>query len=181
MHAICDVLPAICSSVIPDDAQWYAIQVRYRFEKKALQHLSAKGLEAFFPAIEQIHRWSDRRKTISMPLFSGYGFVQIALSPVTRMRVLQTEGVIGFVTIRGEAVPVPARQIESLRLLLAQKIPCALHAFVKNGQRVRIRGGCLDGVEGIYQRSRENSMVICIEAIQRAVAIRIQGYELELL
>ena len=181
MHATCEVLPVVSTSARPDDAQWYAIQVRYRYEKNALQHLSAKGLETFFPAIEQVHRWSDRKKTISMPLFSGYGFVQMVLSQLTRMRVLQTEGVIGFVTIRGEAVPIPVRQIESLRLLLAHKTPCTLHAFVKSGQRVRIRGGCLDGVEGMYQRSQENSMIICIEAIQRAIAIRIQGYELELL
>lgn len=168
-------------ATVPDMARWYAIQVRYRAEKKTLQRLTTKGVETFFPAVDALHRWSDRRKLVSTPLFSGYGFVQTVLSTETRMRVLQTEGVIGFVTVLGHAAPVPAKQIESLRLLLAKRVPFALHAFVKSGQRVRISGGALDGLEGIYQSANQSSMVVCIEPIERAISIRIQGYELELL
>jgi hypothetical protein len=40
-------------------------------------------------------------------------------------------------------------EIEAVRPLFARKIPVLSHTFVKIGQRVRIRGGSLDGVEGI--------------------------------
>jgi hypothetical protein len=63
---------------------------------------------------------------------------------------------------------------------LSQKVPCALHPFLKIGQRVRIRGGCLDGLEGILDERREKNLVISVESIERSVAIRIEGYELEL-
>jgi hypothetical protein len=49
------------------------------------------------------------------------------------------------------------------------------------GRRVRIRGGCLDGLEGILEQNQEKSLVISIESIQRSVAIKIEGYELELI
>jgi transcription antitermination factor NusG len=94
--------------------------------------------------------------------------------------VLRTEGVLRFVAFGTETNPVPARQIDDLKKLLSHKVPCSLHAFLRVGQRVRIRGGCLDGLEGILEQNQEKSLVISIESIQRSVAIKIEGYELEL-
>src|SRR5580700_10297192 len=89
-------------------------------------------------------------------------------------------GVIRFVTFGGAITPVPSAQIDNLRMLLLQKMPCALHAFLKIGQQVRIRGGSLDGLEGILEQSGQKNLVISIESMQRSVAIKIEGYELEL-
>jgi transcription antitermination factor NusG len=87
---------------------------------------------------------------------------------------------MGFVNAHGAASPIPARQVDDLRRLLAQKVPCALRAFLEVGQRVRIRGGCLDGLEGILAQSSQKTLVISVECIQRSVAVTIEGYELEL-
>jgi transcription antitermination factor NusG len=159
---------------------WFAIQTRYRFERKIAAQLQSKGVETFLPALRETHRWSDRQKTVSLPLFPGYLFVRPHPSPRSRMSVLRTEGVIGFVSQHGEASPVPSQQIDDLRRLLAHKAPCALRAFLRAGQRVRIRGGCLDGLEGILAESSQKTLVISIECIQRSLAITIEGYELEL-
>ena len=159
---------------------WFAVQTRYRFENKIASQLVSKGVETFLPLLNETHRWSDRQKNISVPLFSGYVFVQLHPAGALRIEVLRTEGVIGFVNVNGEASPIPARQIDDLRRLLAQKVPCALHPFLKVGQRVKIRGGCLDGLEGILGQSSQKALVISIECIQRSLAISIEGYELEL-
>ena len=142
--------------------------------------LQNKGVQTFLPLLEEIHHWSDRQKSVDIPLFSGYGFVHVDLSAVSRMGVLCTAGVIRFVTFGGEATPIPTAQIDDLRMLLSQKVPCALHAFLKIGQQVRIRGGCLDGLVGILEQSGQKNLIISIESIQRSVAIKIEGYELEL-
>ncbi|MBZ5719591.1 MAG: UpxY family transcription antiterminator [Acidobacteriia bacterium] len=161
--------------------QWYAIQTRYRAERKVKNRLGTKGVEIFLPVLEEIHRWSDRRKTLEIPLFSGYAFVRVALSPESRMGVLHTEGVIRFVAFGGDATSIPAKQIEDIQKLLANKVPCSIHPFLKVGRRVRIRGGCLDGLEGILEQSEGKHLVISIECIQRSVAVRIEGYDLELI
>jgi transcription antitermination factor NusG len=158
---------------------WFAIQTRYRFESKIATQLQGKGIETFLPLLNETHRWSDRQKIISLPLFSGYVFVRVH-SAISRMNVLRTDGVIGFVNMHGDASPIPSRQIDDLRRLLAQKLPCALRAFLKVGQRVRIRGGCLDGLEGILAQSSQKTLVISIECIQRSLGVTIEGYELEL-
>jgi len=95
--------------------------------------------------------------------------------------VLQTTGLIGFVSFRGQIVSVPQQQIDVLELLLARKISCCLHRFLRVGQRVRIRGGCLHGLEGILSQNDERNLVISIGAIEHALAIKIEGYELELI
>jgi transcription antitermination factor NusG len=158
---------------------WYVVQTRYRFESKVASQLQGKGVEVFLPLLNETHRWSDRQKIVSHPLFSGYIFVRLPPPASSRTRVLRTEGVVGFVPVHGDATPIPARQIEDLRCLLAQKLPCALHAFLRVGQRVRIRGGCLDGLEGILAQSSQKTLVISIECIERSVAVTIEGYELE--
>jgi hypothetical protein len=58
-------------------------------------------------------------------------------------------------------------------------VPCALHAFLSLGQKVRIRGGSLDGIEGILTQNGERNLIISIAAIGRSIAIKIAGYELE--
>jgi len=162
-------------------AQWYAIQTRYRFERKVTTHLQRKGLETFLPLVEEIHHWSDRQKPVDIPLFSGYTFARFDLSSRSRAEILRTEGVLGLITFGGDAAPIPAKQIDDLQTLLANKVPCALHAFLKIGHPVRIRGGCLDGLEGILEQSGGKNLVISIQCIQRSVVIRIEGYELEMI
>ena len=160
---------------------WYVVQTRYRLERRIEAQLQSKGVETFLPLIHETHRWSDRQKTISLPLFSGYVFVRLppSASPA-RANLLRTEGVMGFVKAHGDASSIPSHQIDDLRRMLAQKLPCALCAFLKVGQRVRIRGGCLDGLEGILAQSGQKTLVISIECIQRSLAVTIEGYDLEL-
>jgi transcription antitermination factor NusG len=164
-----------------EGAQWYSIQTRYRFERKVTAQLQRKGLQTFLPLLEEFHRWSDRRQPVYVPLFSGYTFAHFDLSSALRMELLHTEGIIGLVSFRGVGIPIPVKQIDDLQKLLSRKVPCALHAFLKVGQKVRIRGGCLDGLEGILEQRGEKNLVISIESIQQAVAITIEGYELEMI
>jgi len=162
-------------------AQWYSIQTRYRFERRVTAQLQHKGLQTFLPLLEEFHRWSDRSQSIYVPLFSGYTFARFDLSAGLRMELLHTEGVIGLISVRGVAIPIPGKQIDDLQKLLSQKVPCCLHAFLKIGQHVRIRGGCLDGLEGILEQRGDKNLLISIESIQRTVSITIEGYELELI
>lgn len=164
----------------PERMNWYAIQTRYRAESKVKLQLDRKRIESFLPAIHEVHRWSDRRKQIAIPLFSGYMFVRCTRSKVDRVGVLHIPGVLRFVDFGGVATSVPCKQIEDLQKLLENDISCSLHAFLKVGQRVRIRGGCLNGLEGILEQTDQKKLVISIDCIERSVAVQIEGYELEL-
>jgi transcription antitermination factor NusG len=159
---------------------WYAIHTRAHHEKRVDARLRECNISTFLPLVKQVHRWSDRRKVIDLPLFSCYVFVNIVPSPKSRLIVLRTEGVIGFVGARSEGTPVRDAEIESVRLLLSRGVPFAAYPFLKIGQRVRIRGGSLDGVEGVIVGDKgDRKLVISVELIQRSVAITVEGYDLE--
>jgi len=170
--------PVIVVETLPP--QWFAVQTRYRFEKRVVAQLNHKSCEVYLPLLTENHKWSDRQKVVTIPLFPGYAFVHIDQSHNAREAVLHTAGLIGFVSFGGTVVAVPAKQIEDLQLLLQKKGLFSLHAFVHAGKRVRIRGGCLNGLEGVLVQHEEGKLVISIESIQRSLAIEIQGYELEL-
>jgi transcription antitermination factor NusG len=141
--------------------------------------LRSQGIETFLPVVREVRCWSDRRKLIETPLFLGYEFVHIHLSREERLRVLQTAGVVHFVGFPTGATPVADSQVESLRRLVNSNAECPLRPFLRTGQRVRIRGGAMDGVEGILEESDCKHLVVSIDCIQRSVAVRIEGYTLE--
>jgi transcription antitermination factor NusG len=159
---------------------WFAVQTRYRFENRVAASLKHKNCEAYLPVLTESHVWSDREKIVKIPLFPGYAFVRIDRSQRARQTVMQTAGIIGFVSFGGMVAPVPPKQIEDLQLLLQEKGLFSLHPFVQTGQRVRIKGGCLRGLEGVLVQNEKKKLVVSIESIQRSLAIEIQGYELEL-
>ena len=96
--------------------------------------------------------------------------------------MLCVEGVFQFVGTRGEAIPIPEEQIEAVRALVKGELKWSSHPFLRIGQRVRIRSGALQGIEGILvSRSGESTLVISVDAIQRSMAVRIDGYDVEAL
>ena len=58
---------------------WYALHVKPRFEKYVTGQLSVKGYETFMPSYVSKRKWSDRVKTLSLPLFPGYVFCRFDL------------------------------------------------------------------------------------------------------
>ena len=163
-----------------DVPQWYAIRTRSRHEKMVAEQLEKQSIESFLPLVKRTRKWSDRTKEVALPLFSGYTFARLLFFSPDRLRVLQTHGVAGFVGVNGVGTTIPESQIQDIRTLLASKVPFEEHPFLRVGQRVRIRGGCLDGVEGVLAaHNGDKSLMISLEPIQRSLSIRIQGYALE--
>lgn len=160
-------------------ARWFAIQTRYRYEKKVAAQLDQKKCEVYLPLRTEWHKWSDREQAITIPVFPGYAFVHLDQSYIARQSVLQTAGLMGFVSFGGTVVSVPSKQIEDLRLILREKELFSMHPFICAGHRVRIRGGCLDGLEGVLLQRDKGKLIISIESIQRSLAIEVQGYDLE--
>jgi transcription antitermination factor NusG len=172
--------PAVGLWTAPEEKRWYALHTRARHERVVETRLREQGMGTFLPIVQEVHRWSDRKKKVEVPLFSCYVFVHCALRPEDRTMVHRVDSVLGFVGVRGAGVPIPDEQIESIRSVLAQATPWRAHPFLKTGQRVRVRGGALDGVEGVFlSENGDHSLVISVDVIQRSMAVRIDGYDVE--
>ena len=167
--------------VVPEEPNWYAIHTRSRHEKWVAKQLQGKGISTFLPLLQELHKWSDRRSKVEVPMFSCYAFVRIAQTTDERLKILRTPGVLSFVGNENQGTPIPDGQIENLQTAIREKIPCLPHPFVSAGMRVRIRGGSLDNIEGILMRNDgDQSLVLSVELLRRSISIRLEGYEIEL-
>jgi len=165
---------------------WYAVHVRSRSEKAVEYRFRAKGLTTFVPVATEVHRWSDRQKVIEVPLFACYVFVRLIMSHTNRLKVLNVDGVFSFVGGCGQGTPIPDPQIDAVRTLVSQNVPWSPHPFPAIGARVRILGGALDGIEGILlsrdrAETQAETLVLSVVALQRSLAVRVAGYQVEVL
>jgi transcription antitermination factor NusG len=161
-------------------SRWYALHIRSNFETRVSLDLSARELETYLPAIEELHQWKDRKKKLSLPLFPGYVFVRFEDTPVARINVLKTNGVV---RILGQGIgiePVPDEQVEAVRELLRSKSRCSAHPFLKEGDWVRMKRGSLQGLEGFLIRFKNGSrLVISIPLLQQGVSVEIDARDAE--
>ena len=153
---------------------WYALYLRSRFEKKVFKDLQEKNIEVFLPLIEEVHVWSDRKRKVMEPLFRGYVFVKTSLKD--RYSILETGGVVRFVGIREKPSLIPEEQIEWLRRIIASPEHVKREYYLNVGERVRVIGGPLMGVEGIIkQLNGETRVVVSLDAIAQSVSVEVRS------
>ncbi len=158
--------------------RWYAVQTFANHEKRVLQQLDQRTVEAYLPLYESVRRWKDRRVRLDLPLFPGYVFVHLALRD--RLRVLQTPSVVRLVGFSGQPAALPDQEIEALRQGLTHEMRIEPHPYLKLGNRVRVKIGPLQGLEGILVRKKNRTrFVISLDLIMRSVAVEIDISDLD--
>ncbi len=163
-----------------DDSQWFAVWTRSRQEKSAAAVLETLGVSHFLPLKSEIRQWSDRKQTITVPLFSGYLFVRINPARDGRLEVLKTPGIVGFVGNQTGPLPIPDHQIEDIRTILDTRVTCEVLPLLNEGDCVRVVRGPLSGVEGRLVRSNSSTrLAISIEMINKSLIVSVSRNDVE--
>lgn len=159
--------------------KWYAAYTKSRAEKKVLQELLEQGIEAYLPLQKRLKQWSDRRKWVEEPLMRCYIFVKIEKKDY--YRVLNTRGVVCYITFEGKAVPIPENQIDVLRKIVATEADVEVTAEnFTPGDKVKVVSGPMHGLEGElvdYRGSRR--VMVRIEHIGQQLLISVPAGFLE--
>ncbi len=157
---------------------WCAVHTRYQHESSVHTLLSMKGFHTFFPTYRRISRWKDRKKEMTAALFPGYVFAADVRNE--RLSVLSTPGVCSIVSIAGVPAVIPNHEIESIRRAVGSPYSIEPHAYLREGDLVRITRGPLNGIEGILVRKKGSlRLVVSVEMLGRAAAIEIDGASIE--
>lgn len=152
--------------------RWYAVQVRTRWEVSTVTLLSGKGYQTFLPTFKTAKRWTGETREVSLPLFPGYVFCQF--DSHNRLPVLVTPGVIAVVGRGRIPVPVEDSEIEAIQTMISSGLRTEPWPYLEIGQRVRIEGGALSGLEGILTSFKGNCrIVVSVSLLQRSVALEI--------
>lgn len=161
-----------------DQPRWYAAFTLPQNEKAVARRLCHAGIETFLPTYECLRVWKNRqRRTLVLPLFPTYVFVRIPAHE--RARVLQVPGVVYIVGNARGPLPLPDAEVE---LLQSEKYRGRLEPYsdLVIGQKVRVRGGVLQGVEGVLVRkSQRLRFVLRLALIHQHASIEVQAEDLE--
>lgn len=171
------VLPMSATLWSRRDAQfrWYAVYTKSRHEKRIKEQLDQRSIESFLPLHQALHRWKDRRVTVSLPVFPGYLFVRISL-PEHRLPVVAVPGVVNLVGALGGPTPIADQEIEVLRLCSLRGHKMMPHPYLAVGGRVRVHNGPLTDLEGIFLRRRGKSrLILSVKLIARSVAVEVDA------
>jgi transcription antitermination factor NusG len=160
---------------------WYALYVKSNHEFVAHDELSRKRVESFLPTARKMRQWKDRRKWIDFPIFPGYIFVRLDPSPEDFLNVLRTRGAIRLLSEQpGYPSPVEAEEIVSLKLVVGSGEPMDIYPHLKEGERVRVRKGPLQGAEGVLLKKEDHyTFLVNIELLGRSIGVKIYADDLE--
>jgi len=153
--------------------KWYAVYTRSRFEKQVLKGLQDQGIDAYLPLIKTVRQWSDRKKTVEIPLFSSYVFVYIDRRFYDQ--VLQTIGVVKYVTFEGKAATIPPEQIDLLKIIVNsdEKVESTWETR-KKGDRVMVTAGSLKGLKGeLITDGGRRKVLVRIDSIDQNLTVEV--------
>jgi transcription antitermination factor NusG len=160
------------------DLAWCALYTRHQHEKVVAQALTSKGFEVLLPLYDSVRRWKDRKKLLSLPLFPGYVFVRGGMT--RRLQVLTTPGVHMILRTGDQVAIIPEEEIEAIRKAINGPYRIEPHPFLKCGDRVRVRRGALEGVEGILIRKKNLCrLVLSVHLVAQSVGLEIDASEVE--
>jgi transcription antitermination factor NusG len=157
-----------------DSQNWFALQVRSRWESSTAELLSGKGYKTVSPSYKTKKRWSGRLREVNAPLFPGYLFCQFDVQK--RLPILVTPGVIAVVSRGRMPIPVDDSEIASIQTIVSSGLPAKPWPYLEVGQRVRIDRDALAGLEGILTHFKGNDrIVVSVSLLHRSVALEIDG------
>ncbi len=154
------------------DGAWHAVYTRHQHEKAAAEVLSKKGFEIFLPLYGVVHRWKDRSKRLSLPLFPCYLFLRGGLE--RSLDIMTTPGVHSLVRTAGQTAVIPQAQIDAVRQLIESSLGVEPHLFLSCGDWVRVKSGPLAGMEGILVRKKNHfRLVLSVEMLGKAASVEV--------
>jgi transcription antitermination factor NusG len=156
--------------------QWHVLWTRSNCEQLVHEQLAAKGFETLLPTID---KWSRRKHTRCLyhtPLFPGYLFVRHAIDKSSYLEICKARGLVKILGERWDKLAtVPDAEIEAVCRVNQSDVPRMPHPYLQVGQNVRIIGGPLVNIEGIFVRSEPKTglLVLSIELLHRSLAVEV--------
>ncbi|HKU77532.1 MAG TPA: transcription termination/antitermination NusG family protein [Pyrinomonadaceae bacterium] len=138
-------------------SQWYAIHAHLHQEHRADANLKAWNVETFYPRIKSKRRneFSGAITYVTKPFFQRYLFGRFP--ELWLHKVWFTRGVESVVSFGGTPIPIDDEVIEFIRTRVDKDGFVKLDVDLKPGDKVVMRGGMLDSLEGIFEREMNDS------------------------
>lgn len=92
---------------------WFALYTKTNFEKKVVEGLLSKDIEAYCPVFKTYKQYSDRKKKVEKILIPNYVFVKPSCSD--RKKVFSVNGVVRYLYWLGEPAKIRPSEIDQMK------------------------------------------------------------------
>lgn len=160
-------------------SQWCVIHTQPRGEKRAEQNLRLQGYSIFAPFIAKRVRHARRFKSVQIPLFPRYIFVELDMSRDPWRSINGTGGVSKLVTVNDRPVPLPDGLVDALMESDLCNQQTAALAIFRVDEPVLINDGPFADLIGRIERIDDKGRVqVLLEIMGRAVSVRTRTSQL---
>ncbi len=143
---------------------WYVVYTKPKWEKKVAERLNEIGVVAYCPLISKTSQWSDRKKTITVPLFNSYIFVQI--EDKERNKVFEVVGAVRYLFWLGKPAVVKDSEIVTIQEWLSAPADFEISLDQwKKGDKIILESGPFISQSAIIQEVKRNHYVLILESL----------------
>lgn len=158
---------------------WYVVHTRPRWEKKIAHQLEQKKIEHYSPLNKVQRQWSDRKKIVLEPLFTGYVFVR--LEEGQQIPVRQISGVLNFVYWLKKPAVIRNEEIETIKRFLDEYQYVKLEKTAVNvNDQVRVLSGPLMERQGNVLEIKHKTVKVSLPSLGYMLVAEIQKTNIEI-
>ncbi len=152
---------------------WKVIYTASRQEKKLAKQLNEIGVVNYLPLYKKLTQWSDRKKWVEWPLFSGYLFVK----PTAEQRdaVLSFSGAVAYLRFNGADAIVTDKEIATIKNILNSGYSMeSIHTpedFKVGEQAMVLEGPLKDQLVDIHRRNNDTEYLVSFDTFGQSIKI----------
>ncbi len=143
---------------------WYVVYTKPKWERKVAERLNELNIIAYCPLISKNRQWSDRKKTVQVPLFNSYIFVQI--EDKDRSAIFDIPGAIRYLFWLGKPAVVKEVEIEAIKNWLSN--PDFFEIKVdgwQKGDKIILESGPFASQSAVIQEVKQNHYILILESL----------------
>jgi transcription antitermination factor NusG len=139
--------------------------------------LQRSGVECFLPMRRETRSWTDRQKTVDVPVFPNYIFIRTTMGK--RFELLNNRELVKYITFDGEPATVRDEEISLLQLAQQHQADTAVvpqRQPLQPGCRVTINAGKFAGAKGVLMREGDkNKVVVELTAVRHLIKLHVDA------
>ena len=146
-----------------------------------MERLLDMNHEAFVPFAKQVKQWSDRKKVIESPLFTGYVFVKLTEHEFDKP--LYVPGVLNYLRFSNQYAIVKDEEIESLKFFIEKGYNLELDSTeLIAGQKVKVMlSQFKDMLASVNEVHDKNYVTVVFEGIQKNIRLKAPASALKII
>jgi transcription antitermination factor NusG len=160
---------------------WCVFYTLPKHERKVSSHLRGKNYETYLPTKKIVRQWSDRKKTVVVPLFPNYLFVKS--EPEQLYYILSATGIVKVLTEDRQPTIIPEEEIERIRLIANNETEVEVSRWeheLNPTSYVRVNEGPFTGVSGRIIKEKGNyRLLVELKSLHKVLQVNVSAAHLQ--